>query len=227
MPMPSPHMRARMTSFYLMRHGQTDANRHDLACGRGTDCALNAVGMGQALAAAKRLQRAGLVLQHIVHSPMRRARETAHIIGTHLGVAITERAGLEEQDLGTWEGLPWPDVLERLQSGHSPPGGESRDAFSLRIWHALAGDPSFATQATSATAGTQTKQATAPQTLWVAHGGTFFALGWPWQLVSSQVPHATPFKMTLREHATPWHALPVGGGKHPRPAVLYTPWSPL
>ena len=88
---------------FLTRHGETDWN----AAGRWqghTDVPLNDHGRGQARAVAEALRGEGLPA--IVSSDLCRARETAQIIGTSLGIEIAYvDADLRERMFGVFEGL--------------------------------------------------------------------------------------------------------------------------
>ncbi|WP_448003480.1 histidine phosphatase family protein [Agromyces bauzanensis] len=88
----------------LIRHGQTDWNLALLMQGR-TDIPLNDAGREQALVAASAL--ATEPWDAVVSSPLVRARETAEIIATSIGVPLGGAYDeLVEQDFGVAEGTP-------------------------------------------------------------------------------------------------------------------------
>ena len=98
----------------LIRHGQTDWNLAARMQGR-TDIPLNETGREQALLAASAL--AAEPWDVVVSSPLERARETAALIGSALGVPLgASYHDLIEQDFGQAEGTlvaeldaRWPD----------------------------------------------------------------------------------------------------------------------
>ena len=98
----------------LIRHGQTDWNLAARMQGR-TDIPLNETGREQALLAASAL--AAEPWDVVVSSPLERARETAALIGSALGVPLgASYHDLIEQDFGQAEGAlvseldaRWPD----------------------------------------------------------------------------------------------------------------------
>lgn len=100
-------MRVRLV---LVRHGEVDANRSYHYLGRRDD-ELNATGLRQADALATAL--AGLDLDLVVSSPLRRALETARRVAAanHLQVDTDDR--LVELDFGAWEGRSRREVVEQ------------------------------------------------------------------------------------------------------------------
>lgn len=86
----------------LIRHGQTDWNLHDQLQG-SSDIPLNDTGRGQAHAAAQLL--APYDWAAIVSSPLMRARETAEIIASQLGIELGDAyPELIERDYASREG---------------------------------------------------------------------------------------------------------------------------
>lgn len=119
-----------MTTFYLIRHGENDLVGHTIA-GRSPAVHLNAHGKQQARRLAEHL--AGHKIQHLVSSPLERARETAEPLAQRLGLTIEFSDGLLEVNFGEWtrKRLTELDALDgwrqwnSFRSGHRAPGGES------------------------------------------------------------------------------------------------------
>jgi broad specificity phosphatase PhoE len=78
-------------------------------------------------------------------SPLRRALETAEILGQELGLEFTVDDGLEEVDVGSWSGLTrteaearFPGGYERwLEYGHGWDDGETYEALGDRVVRSL------------------------------------------------------------------------------------------
>jgi probable phosphoglycerate mutase len=134
----------------LLRHAQSEWNALRLWQGQA-DPPLSAEGRRQATQAAMRLAETPgyRPFDLVVTSDLTRARDTAGILATELGLTgrpIPE-PGLREFDAGYWSGHTlaeieekWPGDVERFTHGRldSPPGGESRVAFDARVSQALA-----------------------------------------------------------------------------------------
>lgn len=95
-----------MTDIYFVRHGQSVANANK-TCAGCTDVELTELGRTQALEAGAELARSGVVIDRIVTSPLKRARETAECIADAIGVkreniVITDLA--RERNFGRYEG---------------------------------------------------------------------------------------------------------------------------
>ncbi|QOZ24640.1 histidine phosphatase family protein [Bradyrhizobium sp. CCBAU 51753] len=97
-------------SFLCLRHGATDWNRQGRFQGR-TDNLLNSDGVAQARAAALRLT--GVAIGAIVASPLRRAVQTAEIVGTALSLPVVVDAGVIECDFGSLEGQSIRDTMRK------------------------------------------------------------------------------------------------------------------
>ena len=127
------------TTTLLLRHGQTVLSIEKRFSGVG-DQELTEVGRAQAAAAAVRLASSGAAA--VVSSPVRRARETAALVGEALGVEVAYDDGFRETDFGDWEGhsfaevrAKWPQELTEwlASTAVAPPFGESFDATATRV----------------------------------------------------------------------------------------------
>lgn len=98
--------------FFLLRHGQTDWNKQARLQG-STDIALNTHGEDQARKAALKLE--AHACRHILTSPLIRARQTAEIVATHLGLNLTIDERLTERHFGSFEGMTIDQVLKARQ----------------------------------------------------------------------------------------------------------------
>lgn len=117
---------------YLIRHGQTDANRNRYA-GR-EDVALNATGIQQASALAARLRDRSLT--HILCSPLTRAMDTASQLAVEHKLELQLRSQLLEIDFGALQGSNKLDHQLSLRRQHlyDPiSGGESLSDVWQRI----------------------------------------------------------------------------------------------
>ncbi len=135
------------TTLYLVRHGETDYNRHNIVQGRGVDAPLNEQGQRQAKALARRF--ASVPLEAIYTSPLQRAVATAEVVRLyHPEVPLYRMADLEEMDWGHLEGKPYAPpydaqiraVYERWRAGaydYPVPGGESILDVQRRALRAL------------------------------------------------------------------------------------------
>ena len=123
------HLPSQVLTF--VRHGATEPNLAGLRCGGDLDVALSATGRTQALSAAKQLRALGWPVGAIVCSDLQRTRETAHIIKDSFPyVDLMIAPGFAERHLGSWNLLPISQTEDELNAGATPPGGESREAFS-------------------------------------------------------------------------------------------------
>jgi broad specificity phosphatase PhoE len=129
----------------LVRHGETDENAAARFQGR-LDTRLNARGREQSRALAARLREEGVLA--LYSSPLRRARETAEIVGAALGLEVVLDERLVEADAGAWSGRLIADILAEHAEEYARwravdpafrfPGGESVAEQSQRIGAALA-----------------------------------------------------------------------------------------
>ncbi|MFK4641030.1 histidine phosphatase family protein [Paenarthrobacter histidinolovorans] len=114
-----------LTTFALVRHGQTDWNAERRLQG-ATDIPLNDTGRGQARDAVAFLS--GQQWDTVVSSPLSRAAETAEIIADGLGLSVARLVpDLIERSFGPAEGLQAGPELEALRIPGGFRGGESDD----------------------------------------------------------------------------------------------------
>jgi broad specificity phosphatase PhoE len=132
-----------VTIVYLARHGESDWNAANRFQGH-SDRPLTDLGRRQAEQLAEELAAAAS-LSAIYSSPLRRALETAAIVGTRLGLEPVELEGLREVDVGGWAGLSrteverrYPEAFRRwLDGGEGWEDGESYAAMATRVLDAV------------------------------------------------------------------------------------------
>lgn len=129
-----------MKTIYLVRHGETEANREGIFRGRG-EVLLSPAGLKQA--GELRAYFSGLKVERVFSSPLKRAAETAAICFP--GQAIELQELVNNLDLGSWAGRKkkeiafeepelwrsWREEPEKM----SFPGGESLAAMKARTRH--------------------------------------------------------------------------------------------
>ena len=134
---------------YIARHGETDWNVERRIQG-STDIPLNENGIRQAYSLSKYLERQLSLeersLSSIFTSPLKRAKETAEIVGKLLHLPVKEISGLEEMSFGVCEGKSWleakkeyPKELEEWEENkrfRRIPGGESYQEVLNRFFSA-------------------------------------------------------------------------------------------
>ncbi len=123
-----------------MRHGQTEWNATRRYQGR-SDIPLSEVGRLQAQALRVALE--GHHFDAVYASDLQRAIQTARIIAQPHGLDVQIDARIREFDFGEWEGLTWPQIVERWpefrEQGataaklYQPEGGETFDRVCTRV----------------------------------------------------------------------------------------------
>ncbi len=111
----------------LIRHGETVFNREERMQG-ARDIELSERGRLQAVELGKRLHEEGLDFRHVYSSPVKRALDTARLLG--LSDNIIAHAGFRARSLGHLEGMTkseirsaYPGAFEKLvQWDYAPPG---------------------------------------------------------------------------------------------------------
>jgi probable phosphoglycerate mutase len=177
--------------FYLVRHGQSEANVSRLTCGGKCDSPLTEKGRGQALALAPYMAQLEIRPGRLYHSSMIRAHETANILNTNLKLEMIRLQDLREHEMGAWDGQPWEKVEPLLERGDAPPGGEPESIFAQRIQVALTGILTHAQEGPP---------------LVVGHGGHFHAIGFLYEYAMSEVQncHLHYFEPNSEWDKFPW-----------------------
>ena len=129
-----------MTTVVLIRHGQTDWNVEGRWQGQA-DPPLNDRGREQAHHAAQYQRRFGIAA--LYSSDLRRAMETAQIIGAEMRLPVIPQPRLREINLGKWQGMlsadieaQYPDEFRRwhtLPLTARPPDGEDVPTLATRV----------------------------------------------------------------------------------------------
>jgi broad specificity phosphatase PhoE len=129
---------------FLVRHGQSTWN-HERRIQGQLDPPLSDEGRRQAARLGKRL--AGRTFSALYTSDLKRAAETAQLVGQAVGVVGMPMAELREIYLGQWEGLRTEELAERFPEAWASwtdepdwdlvPGGEGSAAFEARVSLAL------------------------------------------------------------------------------------------
>lgn len=120
-----------MRRIYLLRHAETDENRHGILISNA-DGRLSTTGIQQAHVVAKEL--ANVAFTKIYTSDLGRALKTAKIIATyHQNTPIEQVTLLREKNQGIYDGLTydqleetdWPKAYAKDPFHATPPNGES------------------------------------------------------------------------------------------------------
>lgn len=126
---------------YLVRHGETDLNKHHVLQGQ-TNSELNAYGRELAHATAEGLKDVPFDIAFT--SPLHRAKETAQIIIGKRHIPLIEEPRIQEIGFGDFEGLCYlrkggniPDkrflnFFKKPEEYWTPPKGESLEAVVKR-----------------------------------------------------------------------------------------------
>lgn len=178
-----------LKSFYMMRHGETQANAEGYAAG-SFDTPLTETGRCQAMAARhvfeSLLPRPAL----IIHSNLSRSRDSAKILNENFSLPEAEHSSMAEQCFGDWRGLSWKTIHDRIMAGEKPPNGESMEDLTDRVMTGIS----------------EILALPAEPVLIVTHGGVFDALFWKFHCKIDDVKncHIYRFSPVAAEHSFPW-----------------------
>lgn len=198
-------------SFYMVRHGESEANVRRVAAGGGLDSPLTQNGIQQAKLLASVIHHLPIKPSRVYHSSQMRARDTAGYLNQSLKLDMVELHDLREHMFGDWENVVWETIRHLADKGESPPNGESYDGFALRISNVI--HHIFETPHD------------APPIL-VAHGGLFRAIGRLYQSPMEHVANCCLYQFTPAPEngAFPWSVIshsPNGKGTELTQVKLY------
>ena len=120
---------------YLLRHGETDANKNRVIQGKGFNPQLNTVGIWQAKRVGAYIHRHFERPRSLCVSPLRRAIHTAEIVQNKLyrwweKPCLMEIVyGLEEIDYGDLEGKTWEEIRAVYQNAEEIYDGSILDTI--------------------------------------------------------------------------------------------------
>lgn len=131
---------------FFIRHGQTDWNLEGKIQG-SCDIELNSTGIAQAEELCRKVSENNYKFSKIYTSKQKRAVKTAEILGRTVHADFVPTDGLEEVNLGKWEGLSWSEVQEKFPEKYEEwynnrrytraPGGESYQDMLERVLKAI------------------------------------------------------------------------------------------
>jgi len=129
-------------TLYLIRHGQSEGNTQKIVQGQTVNCPLTELGRRQARSVGRHLAKTLPEVHRLISSPLRRALETATIIGGELKYQgkIDVQTALKERSWGDYEGLYVYEMCRRAKVERPaglrdsvPPGGETRQQVETRV----------------------------------------------------------------------------------------------
>jgi len=177
--------------FYIVRHGESEANVRRAMAGGNLDSPLTKIGIGQAKDLANVIHHLPLKPSRIYYSPSQRAKHTAEHINDALKLDMIEVHDLKEHLFGDWENASWDDVWHLVEKDVNPPNGETYDSFGGRISSAL---------------HSIFKHHHHQPPMLVAHGGVFRAIMRLYNIKLDKVPNCAlyHFEPVKENHSFPW-----------------------
>jgi len=117
-----------MTTFYIVRHGETVWNKLRLLQGK-SDSPLTETGMEQARESAQAFQK--IEFAEVFSSDLLRAKRTAEIISLEHDLVVKTTQLIRERDFGKYEGQHVDIFKNRLQEMLASLAEEEKKSFSL------------------------------------------------------------------------------------------------
>lgn len=127
-----------MNEIYVVRHGETDANRNYIVQGR-MDNPLNEYGKSQAFHTGQYFKTNDIKFDLILSSPLKRSFETARLIqqGMQTSKPIIVHQDLIERNFGDYDGQKITDDYTDLIKRGAIPHLEKNDVLEKRVMGAL------------------------------------------------------------------------------------------
>jgi uncharacterized phosphatase len=120
--------------FFFIRHAESLSNQVEIISGSEADVDLSDAGVAQAQSLIDHLPLLSPKPTSVISSTMKRAKRTAEILNTKLGLSFETHPDIFEQHFGDWEGCHWSDILPLLQAEQDPPNGEDFYQFGQRVY---------------------------------------------------------------------------------------------
>lgn len=176
--------------FYLIRHGETDWNKNNIAMGQ-TDIPLNKEGISQTIQAGICI-KARANIRTICYSPLSRTKETANLINKYIQTDMIAVDDLKEFSLGVLEGKPNPnkDWFIDWENGLNDHGVESSEEFKQRVMNGLFCALSYP-----------------GPVLLVTHGGVYWQLKSLFNKCPSDIPNGVPFECRINIDNKTWNLM--------------------
>ncbi len=134
-----------MLNFYFIRHAESVMNcAPHIIGGRSNETPLSERGKLEAASLGKRLVAENILFDKIYSSTAVRCRETARLVGKHMGFSLVDivfSGELLELSQGEWQGKPrveiyTPETVASINTDNwnfTPPNGESQRAVEERM----------------------------------------------------------------------------------------------
>ena len=123
-----------MTTFYIVRHGQTKHNKEKKLSGRGNNERLSETGIRQAKEVRDWFASEGIRIDKVFCSPLDRAKQTAWAVLGEKDFPLITDERLIEMDYGPYEGAdlvdPPPEVIKFFQDFVHNPAPEGMEQLS-------------------------------------------------------------------------------------------------
>lgn len=123
-------------AIYFIRHGESQANADGVHDGQRLDSSLTEKGRKQAKVTAEKAKSDGLIIERIISSPLKRAKETAIEFSKTFDIEVETDDRLKEYDMGLASGMSVKGTDNDYKTNN--PKSEKVEDFQRRIMDFLA-----------------------------------------------------------------------------------------